>query len=137
MSSQIRSGVGTYVGAARRRVHPVTVILRPPSGHRPGRRQARHVHILQMGPCLAIAQADAKTVMPISFRYVSGATMKSVNACSRRVQYLGFPQDKIRCAGFSAGSRAACPRRRSWRFRTMRVKGSVYHPDVLRSTPIR
>ena len=31
-----------YVGAARRRVHLATVLLRLPSGHRPGRRQARH-----------------------------------------------------------------------------------------------
>ena len=38
----VRSGVGTYAGAARRRVHLVTVLLRPPSGHRPGRRQTRH-----------------------------------------------------------------------------------------------
>ena len=41
---------------------------RPPSGHRPGRRKARHVHILQIGLRLAIAQADAKPVMSISFR---------------------------------------------------------------------
>ena len=33
------SGVGAYVRAARRRVHLATVLLRPPSGHRPGRRQ--------------------------------------------------------------------------------------------------
>ena len=41
---------------------------RPPSGHRLGRRQARHVHILQTGLRLAIAQADARPAMPISFR---------------------------------------------------------------------
>ena len=45
---QIRSGMGTYAGAARRRVHLATVLLRPPSGHPPGRRQARHAHILQI-----------------------------------------------------------------------------------------
>ena len=44
-----RSGVGTYAGAARRRVHLATVLVRPPSGHRPGRRQARHARILQIG----------------------------------------------------------------------------------------
>ena len=38
---------------------------RTPSGHRPDRRQAR---ILQIGLRLAIAQADATSVMPISFR---------------------------------------------------------------------
>ena len=37
-----RSGMGAYAGAARRRVHLVTVLLLPPSGHRPGRRQARN-----------------------------------------------------------------------------------------------
>ena len=61
--------MGAYAGAARRRVHLVTVLLRPPSGHRPGRRQARHVHIFQIGLRLAIAQADARPAMPISFRY--------------------------------------------------------------------
>ena len=37
-----RSGMGTYAGAARRRVHLATVPTQPLSGHRPGRRQARH-----------------------------------------------------------------------------------------------
>ena len=36
--------MAAYAGAARRRVHLVTVLLRPLSGHRPGRRQARHAH---------------------------------------------------------------------------------------------
>ena len=62
---QVRSGMGTYAGAARRRVHLATVLLRPPSGHRPGRRQA---HILQIGLRRAIAQAVARPAMPISFR---------------------------------------------------------------------
>ena len=34
------SGMRTYAGAARRRVHFTTVILRLPSGHRPGRHHA-------------------------------------------------------------------------------------------------
>ena len=59
--------MGAYAGAARRRIHLVTV-LRPPSGHRPGRRQACHAHILQIGLRLAIAQADARPVMAVSFR---------------------------------------------------------------------
>ena len=42
------SGMGTCAEAARRRVHLVTVLLPPPSGHRPGRRQPRHAHILQI-----------------------------------------------------------------------------------------
>ena len=48
MSGQVRPAMGAYAGAARRRVHLATV-LRPPSGHRPGRRQARHAHISQIG----------------------------------------------------------------------------------------
>ena len=44
-----RSGMGTYAGAARRRVHLTTVQLRPPSGHRPGRRESRHARIPQIG----------------------------------------------------------------------------------------
>ena len=46
---QVRSGMGTYAGAARRRVHLATVLLRLPSGHRPGRHQARHARIIQIG----------------------------------------------------------------------------------------
>ena len=48
-SLQVRSGVGAYAGAARRRIHLATVFLRPPFGHRPGRRQARHARILHIG----------------------------------------------------------------------------------------
>ena len=44
------SGMGAYAGTARRRVHLVTILLRPPSGHRPGRRQARHALILLIKP---------------------------------------------------------------------------------------
>ena len=36
---KVRSGVGTYVGVARRRVNLPTELLRSPSGHRPGERQ--------------------------------------------------------------------------------------------------
>ena len=46
--------MAAYAGAARRRVHLVTVLLGPLSGHRPGRRQARHVHIIQISLRLAI-----------------------------------------------------------------------------------
>ena len=78
--TNIGMGPGKYFGwtdqvryggirrTARRRVHLATILLRPPSGHRPGRRQARHACILQIGLRLAIAQADARPVMPISFR---------------------------------------------------------------------
>ena len=55
--------MGAYAEGARRRVHIVTVLLRPPSGDRSGRRQARHVHILQIGLRLAIVQADASPDM--------------------------------------------------------------------------
>ena len=40
---------GAYAGAAQRRVHLAMVLLWPLSGHRPGRRQARHARILQIG----------------------------------------------------------------------------------------
>ena len=49
---KVRSDMGAYAGAARRRFHLATVLLRPPSGHRPGRHQARHAHILQNRPPL-------------------------------------------------------------------------------------
>ena len=39
--------MGAYAGAARRRVHLATVLPRPLSDHRVGRRQARHAGILQ------------------------------------------------------------------------------------------
>ena len=45
MSGQVRSGMGAYAGAARRRVHLATVLL---------------------GLRLAIAQADARPAMPVS-----------------------------------------------------------------------
>ena len=41
-----KSVIGAYTGAARRRVHIATVRHRPRSGHGPGRRRARHAHIL-------------------------------------------------------------------------------------------
>ena len=74
-TGQVRSGKaksgqvwGTYTGAARRRVHLATVLPRPPSSHRPGRRQARHAHILRIDLRLVISQADARPVMPVSLR---------------------------------------------------------------------
>ena len=63
-----RSGMRAYAEAARRRMQLATVLFRPPSGHRPGRRQARHARTPQIGLRLAIAQADARPVMPVSLR---------------------------------------------------------------------
>ena len=40
--------MGAYAAAARRRAHLAAVLLRPPSGHRPGKRQTRHARILQV-----------------------------------------------------------------------------------------
>ena len=69
------SDVGAYAGAARRRIHLVTVLFRPPSGHRPDRRQTRHDRILQIGLRLAIIQADATCSYPLH-RHPPGATAK-------------------------------------------------------------
>ena len=49
VSLDVGSGIGAYARAARRRVHLATILLRPPSGDRPGRRQDRHAHIPQIG----------------------------------------------------------------------------------------
>ena len=46
--TQVRSGMGAYAGAVRRRVHLATVLLRSPSGRRPGKRQDRHARIPQI-----------------------------------------------------------------------------------------
>ena len=62
----VRSGMGANAGAASRRVHLATVLPRPPSDQRPGRRPARHAHILQTGLSLTIAQADTRPVLPVS-----------------------------------------------------------------------
>ena len=48
MIERARSVVA-YAGAARRRAYLATVLVRPPSGHRSGRRQACHAYILQLG----------------------------------------------------------------------------------------
>ena len=45
---QARSGIDAHAGATRRCVQLATVLLRPLSGHRPTRRQARHAHIPQI-----------------------------------------------------------------------------------------
>ena len=52
----------------RRRIHILRVLLRPPSVHRPDRRQVRHVHVSQIGLRLAISQADGRSVMSMSLR---------------------------------------------------------------------
>ena len=49
--------MGAYTGAARRRVHLSSVLLRPPSGHRPGRRQARHARMFQIGLHLTLTRS--------------------------------------------------------------------------------
>ena len=38
------------------------------SGHRLGKRQARHAHIHQTDPRLGIAQTDASSAMPVFLR---------------------------------------------------------------------
>ena len=56
---QVRPGMGAYAGAERRHVHLATVLLRPPSGHRPGRRQARQARILWTPPDATMKLVDA------------------------------------------------------------------------------
>ena len=51
---QVRSGMGAYAGAKRRRVHLATVLPRTRSGRRQAR-QARHARILQLGIYYALA----------------------------------------------------------------------------------
>ena len=51
---------------------------RPPSGHRPGRSQARLAHILQIGVRLAIAQADARSVMLVIVVYQTATRYQAV-----------------------------------------------------------
>ena len=55
--------MGAYAGAARRRVHLATVLLRPPSGHRSGRRQARHLSRGMAGLTSAWAEALGRVVL--------------------------------------------------------------------------
>ena len=81
--------MGAYAGEARRRVQLATVLRRPPSGHRPGRRQTRHARILQIGLHLTQPEAYGR---PLGM-----------------VQPLGSREERIRWAGYSAGSRATCP----------------------------
>ena len=100
---KLRSGMGAYTGAARRRVHLAMELLRPPSGHRPDRRQARHTHILQIGFRLAIAQADARPVMHVSLRRTpSDAFVKRVDtlpawwtSCLTQMSYLEFKMSDL------------------------------------------
>ena len=68
ISAQELMSSGFPLSILYRRVHLATELLRPSSGRRPGRRQARHARILQIGLCLAIAHADARPAMPVSFR---------------------------------------------------------------------
>ena len=46
--SRIRSGMRVIARTARRPVLLAAVLLRPPSGHRPSRRQTRHALVLKM-----------------------------------------------------------------------------------------
>ena len=48
-----------YAGAERRHVNLATVLLRPLSGHRPGRCQACHAHVPQIG--LQLTQPESLT----------------------------------------------------------------------------
>ena len=68
---QVSSGMEAHAGAARRRIHLAAVLLRLPSGHRPGRRQARHVRILQIGLQLTRRQRNALYHRKIGIWYIN------------------------------------------------------------------
>ena len=70
--------MGTYAAAARRRVHLATVLLWPPSGHRQGRRQARHARIPEMGLNLTQPRVSVGT---ISNRVFAGNDFPYFNSC--------------------------------------------------------
>ena len=72
-----------YAGAARRRVHLATV-LRPPSGHRPGLRQAREARFLQIGP----PDANMKPVDAPHFLFALANIWSHTRAIARPVPAL-------------------------------------------------
>ena len=61
--------MGAYTGAARRRVHIATVLLRSPSGHRPGRRRTLVAQIFKNGLHLRF-QLESWVIVLISIRKV-------------------------------------------------------------------
>ena len=69
MNYQCYLHVSIYEDMAKQDKSSMTCLVLPypsdPFGHHPGRHQARHAHILQIGLRLAIAQADARPVMPV------------------------------------------------------------------------
>ena len=78
---------------------------RPPSGHRPGKRQARHARILQIGLRLAIAQADADPSCPYpSHRTPPDAAMKRVGKLSAKaaIECVSNQPTGDECAGILA-----------------------------------
>ena len=77
VTGQVRSGMGAYAGAARRRVHLATVFLAPSSGHRQGRCQARHAHIPQIGLYLTQPWSlrTSTRLGPVGFLSVTLSTM--------------------------------------------------------------
>ena len=119
--------------------------------HRPGKRQASHAHILQTGLRLAVAQADARPVMPISFRqdpawpsprqtpgpqclYSSDRPASSRRRGRRQARHAHILlTTRQNPTGSSEISRATCPSRRRWRTRTMQVtcRRPVPRPDVV------
>ena len=85
--------MGAYTGAARHRAHLVTVLLRPPSGHRPGKRRARSAHILQIG--IHLTQPWSLWTPPRHDLALRISTEKNPMGGIRRMESLHMPIDQI------------------------------------------
>ena len=84
----LRSGMGAYTRAARRHVHPATVIPRLPSGHHPGRHQARPGHILQI---------ELHLTQPRSMRAAPLGMFQPLVSRQDRIQWAASPESRVTC----------------------------------------
>ena len=84
-----------------------------PFGHRPGRRQARHAHILQIGLRLTIAQADARPATALDcltlHRAMDARFFKSVYKLYAHTQTIQHTKLSSHKQSFEAGPRNRTP----------------------------